>query len=379
MSYAEVPPVPMLPAGEPATRDPLVDTFFADLMGVVQRLARAGARHVGLYDRTLSSGTGWRDTLRALGQAEVLVPLYSPRYVASAWATEEHYSFQKRLEAAHADPARHIQPVLWMPFPDGVDPAQYGLSLEEDVPQYKTLGLGALCDAGRLDRTPDPEYRQAYEKIVERIARRIVDAAEQSPIGPSAPPPEPPGSGIAPSAADLLIVVHTAPGSTARTWTPYADAGRTPVAGQALAVAQRLDVVAAISTLREAVRLWRHRPAVLLVDVWLLDDDERAAGLAEILHGLPRWVTPLLIADAGDRVHATRVAELRDRALAMLGGAADPATSVAGSADDFVKIMPVLVSQARSRYLHELPRTFPSRPRLGVAEPRHMPAQGEDR
>src|SRR6185312_1451385 len=31
LSYAEVPPVPRVPAPEPAARDPLVDTFFADL------------------------------------------------------------------------------------------------------------------------------------------------------------------------------------------------------------------------------------------------------------------------------------------------------------------------------------------------------------
>jgi FxsC-like protein len=378
LSYADVPPVPRLPVGgeQPAPRDLLVDTFFADLLGSVQRLARSGVHKIGVYDQSISPGTGWQDTLRALGQAEVFVPLYSPRYVASAWATEEHYSFEKRLEAAHADSSRHIQPVLWMPFPAGVDPAAYGLqSLDQDVQPYKELGLGALCDAGRLDQTPDPVFRKAYEKIVNRVARRIVDAAEQAPIGPSEPPREPRDATVTPATADFLIVPYQAPGSTPDGWAPYAAARHVPIAGQALGVAQRMDVVAAIATPQEAARMWRRKPAVLLLDVWLLDDEERAGEVAEILRGLPTWVLPLLIVDGDDRAHATRVGELRERALDMLGGSAD----VANSAEGFQKIMPVLVSQARSRYLHELPSTFPSRPRLGMAEPRRMPARGEDR
>ena len=382
LSYAAVPPVTRLPAGdaEPAPRDPLIDTFFADLRGGVQRLARSGTRRIGVYDRSLSPTTDWRGIVRALGQAEVLVPLYSPRYVASAWATEEHYSFEKRLEAAHADPSRHIQPVLWMPFPAGVDPAEDGLqSVDEDVPQYKELGLGALCDAGRFDRAPDPEFREAYEEIVERVARRIVNAAELTPIGPSALPGEPLDTRVTPVEADLLIAVYQSPGPTLAGWTPFPGARDAPLAGQALGVARRMDVVAAVAGLREAARLWRRKPAVLLVDLWLLDDDERTAEVARTLRGLPSWVVPLLIAEGNDHGHATRVAELRERALAMLGDEADPATSVADSAERFQQIMPVLVSQARSRYLHELPSTFPSRPRLGMAEPRRMPATGEDR
>ena len=383
MSYAEVPPVTRLPATgeEPAPGDPLVDIFFADLLGSVQRLSRSASRRVGLYDRSIADGAGWPDVLRALGQAEVLVPLYSPRYVASAWATEEHYSFRRRLEAAHADPGQHIQPVLWMPFPDGVDPAAYGLQhLDEDIPpQYKGLGLGALCDAGRLDRAPAPEFRRAYESIVEHVARRIVNVAEQTPIGPSALPGEPLEADVSPAAADFLIAVHQSPGPATGDWAPFGGSRPAPIAGQALRVARRMDVVAAVASLREAARLWRRKPAILLIDVWLLDDGTRAAEVAEVLRRLPNWVVPVLIADGGDRAHATRVADLRQRALDMLGSAADPALSVADGAERFQKIMPVLVSRARSRYLHELPSISPSRPRLGMARPRRMPARGEDR
>jgi len=377
LSYARVPPVPGQP---PARRDPLVHTFFTDLSASVGRLARGGARQVGLYDGVLDPGADEKAALRrGLGQAEVLVPLCSDRYARSGWTTQERLSFTRRLEEAHADPADHIKPVLWLP---GEDAEQFGLrDLDEDVPEYKELGLGVLCHTGRLDRTQAvPELRDAYHKIVDRVADRIVRTAERTPIGPSEIPGGPEESTVSPASAAVLIAVYQANGAAPGDWAPYSGAPHDSIARHALGVAQRLDVRAALVTMPGAARLWRRRPAVLMIDAWLLDRPDRTAELAAVLRELPPWVLPVVITDRDDQPNAERVAELRARALDMLGrGGAGPALSVADHAARLREVLPALLTQARSRYLHEMPPRYQGRPRLGAAESRRRPAKDEER
>lgn len=189
VSYAQVPI-----EGGPARSDPLVDRFFTDLVAEVGRYAGDPSRRIGLYDKTFAPGHDWgTEVSRALGEAEVLVALYSPRYATGSWTRREHSSFVQRIKAAHADPAKHIQAVRWMPLPPGMpEMTEGGADLGEDIPHYAELGLGALCDIASTDVGPDTraadtvaEYREAYDRIMGRLARRIVAVAEQSPIGPS--------------------------------------------------------------------------------------------------------------------------------------------------------------------------------------------------
>lgn len=377
LSYAKVPPVPGQP---PARRDRLVHTFFTDLSASVGRLAHGSSRQVGLYDGVIDPGADEKAAVRrGLGQAEVLVPLCSDRYARSDWTARERLSFTKRLEEARADPADHIKPVLWLP---GEDAEQFGLrGLDEDVPQYKELGLGVLCHAGRLDRTQGvPELRDAYHTIVDRVAGRIVKTAERTPIGPSDLPGVPEEVTVSPASAAVLIAVYQADGTAPGEWAPYSGAPHDSIARHALGVAQRLDIKAAVVTMPGAVRLWRRRPAVLLIDVWLVDRPDRIEELAAVLRALPRWVLPLVIADRDDQGNAERAANLRARALDMLGtGDAGPALSVADHAASLREILPALLTQARGRYLHEMPRRYPKRPVLGTAESRRRPAKDEER
>ncbi|MEV6348787.1 FxsC protein [Actinoplanes sp. NPDC051851] len=375
LSYARVPP---MAGAAPPGRDPLVTTFFGDLTRAVAERASGGDARIGLYDGSAPPGTDGPETLRrALEQAEVLVVLASPRYRHSTSATRELDAFTRRVAAAGATLGEHVEQVLWLPFPAGT-PVPRGLQ-DRDVPKYHEVGLAVLCHAGRLSG-PDalPEYRDAYREIVRRIAGRIVDAAERAPMGPS------PISGsltedpVDPRAADLLIAIdapsgsapvpgsdRTAYGAEPADWAPYARSRSYPIAGQAIAVTTRLDLTAAVTSVAGAARLWRGKPTVLLVDVWLLADQVRAGELAGILDGLPSWVVPLMIVDRDDRAGATRVADLRRSALALLGRGADPETSVADTAERFHDLMPALVTRARSNYLHTMPRTYPDRRRLG--------------
>jgi FxsC-like protein len=370
LSYAKVPPE--LPQA-PLRRDQLVDTFFTDLSASVGRLARDSSRQVGFYD----PAAGESAAASGLSQAEVMVQLCSDRYAKSPWTAWERRAFTRRVREARADPAERIKPVYWMP---GDDADRFGLrGVDDDVPYYKELGLGALCEVGRLDQTHAvPEWRDAYQAIVDRVADRIVKTAERTPIGPSEVPEVAEGAAVSPTSAAVLIVVHQADDIAPEEWAPFSDSLNESIARQALDAAQRLDVRAAVVRMPGAARLWRRKPTVLLIDAWLAANPDRARDLEDVLRALPRWVLPLVIADRDDRQNTARVAELQARALAMLGsGGAAAGLSVAETAAGLREVLPVLLTQARSRYLHEMPRRYPKKPRLGTATPRQEPAKGE--
>ncbi|MEV6348791.1 hypothetical protein [Actinoplanes sp. NPDC051851] len=382
LSYAQVPPLEF-PGETLAPEDRLVDLFFEDLSQRVADLASARDARIGHYQSTVAVGTEWKDALHALGHAQVLVPLYSPRYLASAWAVEEHYSFEKRLRAANADPERHIQSVLWLPFPGGAGhpPLTNGLRFrDEEIPYYMELGLAALCDAGRIDQPARvPEFRDSYDRFVDQLAHRIVNTAENTPIRSAVLTGDPPEAVADPADAHLLIAVHAPGRGDPEEWEPYAESPGTAIARQALLVARRLDLSAAVVTLPGAADLWHGKPTILLIDVWSLSDRDAAAALESALRAMPHWVIPLIIVDGADRANASRVVELRARALAMLSrGGHAPVTPVAEDAGGFREILPALVARARNRFLHELPRAYPGRPRLGMTEPRRVPWKGED-
>lgn len=371
LSYAKVPPTLPQPS---ASSDRLIDTFFSDLSASVGRLAHGRSRPVGFYD----PAAGDSASASGLSQAEVMVQLCSDRYLQSPWTAWERRAFTQRMREAHADPADRIKPVYWMPVDDA---DRFGLrGVDDDVPYYKELGLGALCEVGRLDRTQSvPEWRDAYHKIVDRVAGRIVTTAERTPIGPSEVPEVPEDAITSPASAAILIAVHQAGSIAPDEWAPFSGSLHESIARSALTVAQRLDLRAAVVTMPSAVRLWQRKPTVLLIDAWLADDPRRAESLSGTLRALPRWVVPLVIADRDDRRNVARVAELRKRVLDMLGsGRAATALNVADHDAGLREILPVLLTQARSRYLHEMPRRYPKRPRLGTAAPRREPAKDEE-
>ncbi|GIG88536.1 TIR-like protein FxsC [Plantactinospora endophytica] len=395
VSYAQVPPA----EGGPSRSDPLVDRFFADLVAGVGRHATDATRRIGLYDKTLEPGRDWATAVgRALGEAEVLVALYSPRYVTGLFTRREHRSFEERIRAAHADPARHIQPVLWMPFPAGMPPPADGVEdLGAEIPEYEAMGLGALCDVVRADEADDgdgvSEYRAAYERVVERLAQRIVEVAERSPIGPSAVSGPAESDPVAPETADFVIAVfapnaeQAPPGgdpaayaSEAVGWAPFASTRPVPIARQATYVTERLDVNATVTAVPAVRYLWQHKPAILLVDAWLAADRRGAAALLALLKRMPPWVVPLAVTDRDDGTTATRAAAARAAAVAMLIDAgADPAVAAAEGFDRFMDVMPTLVARARRRFFNEMPSTYPGRRRLGGSEPSHSAMEGDDR
>jgi len=100
LSYAHSPPL----AGsrlDASTPDEWVREFFQDLSQAVNRRASPErGLAAGFIDLHVPSGQEWKETLvRALGEAEVFVPLYSPGYLSRSWPGREWACFAQRIEA----------------------------------------------------------------------------------------------------------------------------------------------------------------------------------------------------------------------------------------------------------------------------------------
>jgi FxsC-like protein len=365
VSYAHVPPVEGVPAEQP---DPRVKDFFTRLSGRVSHYARSDSPlGQGLCDQSFDFGPDWQTALsQALGSAEVLVPLYSSRYLApESWPLAERASFEERLQAA-GDPAGHIQPVLWMPLAPGEKLPSDGVdSLAADVPLYGKLGLGALSE---LDM-----FQTVYDDVVDRLAERIVRVAEDSPIGPSASPTTPRG---ADRPADLVIAV-LAPTTTSlpdgrsaasygarpSDWAPFAQARPLPIAQAAAAIAERLNLRAEIVDLPGGESMTQGRPVALLIDPWILARPDGERLLRRATETLPDWALPIVVSDSEDPSSGQRGAALHDEAVAKLSGVL-PSQRDIHDTESFMNLVPSVVAQARRRFLNRLPRTGRRRPVL---------------
>jgi FxsC-like protein len=383
ISYAHLPPVPPVPgtAEDPSIvtdpvaweADALVKEFFTDLAEQVDRLAPDDAGlEIGLYDQTVATGPDLLTGLaKALGTAEVLVPLYSPRYVSGSWAMAERESFRQRLARAPGNTKGHVQPVLWVPLapgrrlPDDGVPADIG----SDLPEYAENGLRILCEL--------PAYRTAYQKIVNRLAQRIVNVVRDSPLGPSdAPAPLTAMAGTGDPARFVIAV--TAPlrsiappdrviqyGEARADWRPSGQDGDLSVARQAASIAERLDLPTKVVDLPGGEDDVRRLPTVLLMDPWILDTAEGAQIVRRALRDPRAWLTAIVIVDSRDPGYATRGARLQEELGAMLKRAkVRHAVVDVADPERLIEAMPDLVMRTRRRFLSGTPVRYPERPSL---------------
>jgi FxsC-like protein len=392
MSYAHVPPI----EGEPLRGDSLVDTFFADLEGRVKRRAQRPYRRIGLYDKTFEPGRDWGTSVGdAFGEAQVLVALYSQRYVEGPWTMREQQAFEDRIRAANGDPAAHVQPVLWMPFPSGTG-GSAASDLGADVLQYQAMGLGALCDVVRNEEpgeteTPD-EYRKAYDDILDRLAGRIVEVAEGSSVDTSEVPKPRAPRPVDPQNADFVVAIFAptadqapangdpeAYGSRVLDWSPFALTRSVPIVQQASNQVLRQNFTAAVTAAGAHAR-WARKPTILLVDAWLATDPDGTVLLEDLLKGLPSWVVLLAVVDQVDGPGRERADEALTAAVAMLSQAeADPELAAADGLDRFMDAMPTLIARARRRFFKAMPPTYPSKPKIGAGDTGPRAVEDENR
>jgi FxsC-like protein len=373
LSYAHPPPLAgaLVADRPPDPPDESVRRFFDDLTEAVRsRAVQSAPAILGFFDEKIPPGADWKVVLsRALGSAQVFVPLYSPEYQSRSWPGREWECFQQRLTAARVtEPQSRFVPVLWIPLPSGRQlPGLHEaeeLAPEEAAEPYRENGLRAM-----LRLAP---YRSFYEMVVDRAAARIVRLAERTPIGPSWVPDiddvdnpfDPAGSDV-----PVLTLVVAAPslgdapagsdqeeyGPAGKDWRPFGAQQDLPLAEYARLVGEQFDFAVQVTGLEEAGDLLGHTPGVVLIDPWYLEVPGRREQFRTFARDWPRWALPLVIPDPGAAALADEVRDLLRGAQVPQSEPASRGLRGVGSLPDFFALMPFLVAQAEREYLRRGP------------------------
>lgn len=156
--------------------DPWVSQFFADLcLQVNIRIAVPSDTVAGFMDREPLSGEMWPLRLqRALANCRVFVPLYSRRYFQSKHCGKEWSAFVRRFADGDMAVQTAIIPALWVPVEKEFvpDAARSILCDDAGVQAYAEYGFYGIMKLSR--------YRADYEKALQHLAGRIVDAQANS-------------------------------------------------------------------------------------------------------------------------------------------------------------------------------------------------------
>ncbi|MDQ7903252.1 TIR-like protein FxsC [Phytohabitans sp. ZYX-F-186] len=347
--------------------DTWVREFFRDLSQEVRQRARQQPGvEIGFLDLEVPPGSDSRAALAAaLGAAQVFVPLYSPGYFGNSWSMREQESFRTRTAAA-GSPSDRVIPVLWVPFPSWETKVEVERARElgTGIPEYAENGMRALRMLSYYDGP--------YQVVLERLAGRIVDLAERHPLAPSlAPDPHDDRlpverevafevTVLAPTKADLPPDrTGDSYGETSAQWRPFSTRQALPIAEDAASTAERLGLPTRIVSFTEAGGPVAGRPAVLLIDPWVIAGSGGAQALRTVAQDLPDWVVPLIVVNEDDAQHTARGEGLADEAAAILFAADARRPERVGQVSEFVRIMPSLVAKARRQYLKNAP-VFPS-------------------
>jgi FxsC-like protein len=389
LSYAQSPPLAGTVQAEP---DHWVRDFHRDLTDAVQSQASplSGLRP-GRFDQEIPSGANWKASLTdALSAAEVFVPLYSAAYFARSWPGREWACFQQRLlDAGVENPLRRFAPILWAPLPWELDPPGLRQVMKDADREYADNGLRALL---RLQL-----YRRSYERVVGQIAARIVNLAENYPVGPSEVPDidqvqsefraEANGAVFAvtvaaPAISDLPANRnHSGYGTRSVDWRPYPSEQEFPLAQHAARIAEQLDLAVLTNGIEKHTDQLIANPGVILIDPWFIGNEQGRDLFQSHARRLPAWVLPLLILSPSPDARTMQLADQIRSILSEMprprGGAAERAIKGIGSLADFAAFMPVLAAEAERQYLrhgpvtHSVPKV--GRPRLAGAPPTRVP------
>jgi FxsC-like protein len=369
LSYAHSPP---LAGTNYLDSDQWVHQFFDDLAGRVTRLTTKSGRTAGYFDQKMSLLPGWKASInRAISGAEVFVPLLSPGYYTRSWPGREWASFEQRLINAglnQSEVDQRFEPVLWIPMP--AEPArprlEQALALGSGVSPYVENGLRALL---RL-----AAYRDSYLAIVDRLAARIVQTVEDDQLQPSwapgldetvSPFSPPPGTAIfevivaAPVSTELPPGLATdGYGAHDLDWRAYPREQELPLAQYAAQIAEQLDFTVHIRGINSVAKPSGDHPAVILIDPWLATNEAGWQALTALTSKLPSWVLPVLVLTGKDQDKYGRLIQQVRTALHKPQSQADPAWKAYDGIDslsEFVKLMPILVTEAERRYRRREP------------------------
>jgi hypothetical protein len=356
LSYAHSPPL----AGsrlDYSMPDEWVREFYQDLTRAVNRRASADRGLApGFIDLQVPSGQKWKETLvRALGEAEVFVPLYSPGYLSRSWPGREWACFAQRIEAIGiADPLSRFAPVLWVPLPVGAEPRGLQAALDLVPVSAPNGATSTYQENGLLAMRRLQPYRKWYHLTTDELAARIVRLAEDDYIGPSsAPDIEAMESAFAAGlAVPVLAVVVVAPEGS-----ELAEYGR--MAGEQLDFAVQVIGMEAIGA-----EMLARNPVLVLIDPSYLSNAQIRATFEVFVAELPPWSVPAL--GPGP---VAEVSPLLGKIMGTKSRIARRALGGVDSLEQFAALLPFLVAEAGREYLRLGPVDRPAqqpgaRPRL---------------
>jgi FxsC-like protein len=385
LSYAHFPPLAGSPEEhQPDPPDEWVGMFFRDLTNAVQNSASPPPpRAPGFFDQEIPLGSDWKAVLsRALGTAEVFVPLLSPDYITKSWPGREWACFERRMKSAGIrEPLRRFAPVLWIPLPANQQPGglQEALDLAPNAASsaYRENGLRAL-----LRLAP---YRRSYEMIVRQLAERVVEVAEKMPSGPSVVDIDQVESKFSRDAnlAAFVIVVaapavpdlpegadSVAYGPAAQAWRPFArDEQQLSLAEYAQVTAEQLGFAVDVIDIEKAKDGFSE-PGVVLIDPRYLADAEGLNTFRAFAQQLQPWMLPVMVTGARAENWVRQVKILLGGSRISRSEPARRGLKGVASLREFVNLMPFLVAQAEREYLRHGPiqsciAQAGARPRLG--------------
>jgi FxsC-like protein len=337
----------------------------------------------GFMDRELRQGQEWPWRLsNALATCRVFVPLYSKRYFKSEHCGKEWFAFHRRaLNYAAVSGAGRVEtivPALWIPMRDGrlpeatrsvqFRPADFG-------PLYAEHGFYGIMKVNR--------WRDAYDEAVYLLARRMVDAAESSPVEPDQAfqyesMPAAFGGDVGTSPRDKLLRVTVVAsrddelpegrdpsyyGRDARAWNPYRPGSVRALADHAADLARSLSYTPDVGDLYEHQDdlLGSGRPSgpeVLLIDPWAVMQLECREVLRRFDPLDKPWVKVVVVWNRQDTQLQADADKVESALAAVLPhtlreGRATSALAVRGvpSLEDFGAVLPTVIAAASRQYL----------------------------
>lgn len=374
--------------GSPAGIDHWTSVFYQDLRSEVARLARASSiTEVGFADDQPPGADRDAAVMRALTAAQVIVPLYSPEYLAHQSTGRELAAFRQRIppSLAQARPG-HVQPVLWAPLHPG-QTAEYldrALELGAGYSDYAALGLGSMC---RISR-----YREHYRSIVRRLAAQIVETAERRALSAAKaaelveePVPTPAADGlhfvvavIAPKESELPQSRHPeCYGPASYSWRPFRHAHEFPIAVHTSHEARRLNMPTRVIDFAAEDDALEVSPGVILVDPWVMALRNGGPLLRAAFAAVRQWVGLVVVVDHHDHQYGREVANFAKRVMRMRQ--VSQRSQLVSSEWQFRQVIPTVIARARRRYLSDgpsFPPPGPSLPRERLIGPNQEPPSG---
>ncbi|MFC8719477.1 TIR-like protein FxsC [Kitasatospora sp. NPDC057198] len=342
LSYAHTPRINSRGAPDPNL---WVAQLYQDLCEAILQITDVPSGHpVGFMDRSMHQGQKWAERLsRELATCRVFVPLYSPRYFKSEACGKEWHLFSRRSVYQRRPTAERmtgIVPALWVAMDHYQLPRVAGeLQFNHDSfgPDYAAEGLYALM---KID-----EFRSKYQAAVLKLARRIVEVAEQTviPIGQELDFESQPSAFDQPDGGDRVRISvfsyqqrELPPNRNAvwygeqRTdWQPYRPDSSRPLAQDAADIARGMGFQPTVGEFEDETDhlLGGERPAgpcVLLVDRWTFLDGRRSEAVRRLDRrnlGSVAVIEPWNRDDQQSRDHERMLNELGDSVLAVSRGA----------------------------------------------------------